>query len=291
MDSAPVALSTRSHRQALEWSLALLSQGIESELIDTPEPDSWSLLIAPEFENLARETLRLYEEENRNWPWRPPAPRQRVTFDWACLGWVFLLAVFHLLGEVREFREPGTLSAAAVRGGEWWRCFTATWLHADIGHLAGNAAVGALLLGLALGRYGAGVGLLAASLAGACANALRSLMVPGSWTGLGASGVVMAALGLLAAQYIPRWRSERHRWRHYLGGMAAAIMLFVLLGVAPGSDVLVHAFGLGFGALFGAILSLERLRAWSNRGWVNGLSGAIFVVLVIVPWWLAWRHG
>ena len=37
---------------------------------------------------------------------------------------------------------------SAARAGEWWRAFTATWLHADPAHLAMNAILGALLLGV-----------------------------------------------------------------------------------------------------------------------------------------------
>ena len=42
------------------------------------------------------------------------------------------------------------------------------WLHADVGHFATNATFGLVLLGLVMGRYGTGVGLLAAHGIGLC---------------------------------------------------------------------------------------------------------------------------
>ncbi len=87
------------------------------------------------------------------------------------------------------------MDGAAVAHGQWWRLFTAIWLHADLAHLATNATIGLLLLGLAMGRYGTGAGLLAAYLAGAGGNLVAGLISLQPHRSLGASGMVIGCLG------------------------------------------------------------------------------------------------
>src|SRR6185295_492432 len=96
---------------------------------------------------------------------------------------------------------------------DWWRLFTAQLLHADLLHFATNAVFGFLLLGLAMGRYGNGVALLATFLAGAGGNIVSWLVYGASFRGLGASGMVMGALGLLAAQSVALYKQHPHAWR------------------------------------------------------------------------------
>ena len=112
-------------------------------------------------------------------------------------------------------------------------------------HLAGNLSIGIVLFGLAMGRYGTGVGLLAAFLTGAAGN-VASLLVHGhGFYGLGASGMIMGALGLLSAPTLRR-RGEHRRlpFKHHVLGLVAGVMLFILYGLAPGADIAAHFGGL-----------------------------------------------
>jgi len=155
----------------MDWSLVLVSQGIDTA-IDFTEESGW-ILTVPDHELIrARDTLRQYRSENRQWPWRQTVSREGVLFDWGSLAWVILISFFYWMQTHRGpgFEVAGLMDAAAVSRGEWWRFFTAVFLHADIGHLALNASIGVVLLGLTMGNLGTGVGLLAAYLAGAGGN-------------------------------------------------------------------------------------------------------------------------
>ena len=68
-----------------------------------------------------------------------------------------------------------------------------------------NAVFGFLFLGLVMARYGPGVGLLAASLAGAGGNIAAGWVHEATARGLGASGVVNPALGLPPEILGDRW--------------------------------------------------------------------------------------
>ena len=182
--------------------------------------------------------------------------------------------------------QRATFLTAAARQGEWWRAFTATWLHADAGHLAMNAVLGGLLLGLAMGRFGGGLAGAAALLAGAGANLIAPFIRQQDYNGLGASGVVMAALGLLTAQMMAWWRHSWRATRLILAALMAGSWLFLALGTSPQGDILVHALGFALGIAFGGFLALLPDR-WTPR--LNQAGWVITILLVLIPWWWALR--
>ena len=281
-------ISARSQRQAMDWSLVLASQGIE-HVLDHAEETGWSLLVAEAEYPTALAAIQQYRLENRRWPWQKTIPKTDEVFDWFAAAWVLLTFVFYWLSSQRPaIEEAGMVDGAAVAGGQWWRLFTATLLHADLAHLAANTVFGFILLGLAMGRHGTGEGLLASLLAGVVGN-LVSWMAHGKlFHGLGASGVVMGALGLITVHSFDRARKHPQALRLLLGSLAAGVMLFVLLGVAPGTDVVAHLGGFVTGAAIAVLLTLPSRVA---RGpLTNLIAGLLFAGLVLWTWWLALRQ-
>jgi membrane associated rhomboid family serine protease len=273
----------------MDWSLVLVSQGIETAIERAEDGADWGLVVARQDYTRALRALRQYRIENRGWPWQQVVLRQGLIFDWGSLAWALLACLFYWLNSHGDLQAPGLMDSAAVARGQWWRLFTAMWLHADLAHLASNAVIGLLLLGLAMGRYGTGVGLLASYLAGAAGNILSGFLSAQPHRGLGASGMVMGSLGLLAAQSFVLWRQTPHARRLILSGICGGVMLFVLLALSPEADVLAHLGGFAAGVLLGALLNLSP--GIAQKPAANALSGLVFTLLVIVPWWLALRHG
>jgi membrane associated rhomboid family serine protease len=268
----------------MDWSLVLASQGIE-HAIDGPDGMGWGLLVAPPDHAAARTAIQLYRRDNRRWRWRNPISTNGPIFDGVGLAWVVLTVVFYGLSVTRAgFRDAGILNGSAVAVGEWWRLFTATLLHADAMHLATNALFGFILLGFAAGCYGTGLGLLAAFLAGVVGNWMSWALHGNSMLGLGASGVVMGALGLVAVHSIAHLNKTPGAARLFLGGLAGGVMLFTLLGLSPGTDTIAHMGGFVAGMAIGACLALLRpfLSASSSR--TNLAAGLGFTALVIWTW-------
>ena len=289
MESATARIRVRSHRQAMDWSLVLVSQGIETTIDHAEDGAGWGLVVsAQEYTNALR-TLRQYRLENRGWPWQQAVFRPGLLFDWGSLAWVLLVCLFYSLSTHTDLQPAGLMDGPAVAHGQWWRLFTAMWLHADLAHLATNATIGVVLLGLAMGRYGTGAGLLAAYLAGAGGNLVTGLISLQPHRSLGASGMVTGCLGLLAVQSFSLWRQTPHALKYILSGICGGVMLFVLLALTPGTDVIAHLGGFASGLVLGALLSLVPAVAQMPR--TNLLSGSLFALLVIVPWWLALRNG
>jgi membrane associated rhomboid family serine protease len=97
----------------------------------------------------------------------------------------------------------------------------------------------------------------------------------------------MGALGLLAAQ----WLALRHRApmarRLALAGLGGGVMLFALLGLSPGTDVVAHAGGFAGGLLLGA--GIARRLNLARHPLTNVVAGLIAASLIMLTWWLALR--
>ncbi|HMJ91058.1 MAG TPA: rhomboid family intramembrane serine protease [Candidatus Acidoferrum sp.] len=283
MQTATHSIEVQSHGTAMDWSLVLASQGIE-HTIERRE-DAWMLLLASDDEPLATAAIRAYERENAT-VWRHEVKWTGLLFDWrSAFWWLFVVATFVLSMEVRpELQRAGWFDSARFMSGEWWRAFTAVMLHADVPHLALNASTGFVLLGLVMGCFGVGRGLLAALLAGATANMCEAFLRFGDYKGLGASGMVMAALGLLAAQSM----FERHTSaREWIGrGVLAACLLLVLIGFDVRSDVLAHLLGFVMGTVAGVVLCLGDRQLRRFR-WADVAAGVATAIVVVTTWALA----
>ncbi len=270
----------------MDWSLALVSQGIEVTIDHQPEGLGWVLIVDPAQAAAAAATIRQYRLENRGWALRRQWRDLGLRFHWAALVWAGVLLAVHALNEAAGggLAWAGSMSHTVRSTHEWWRLVTATTLHADVGHLAANVSTGLAALGLAMGRYGAGWAGLAALFAGALGNAAGLVFHPDPYRGLGASGMVMGALGLLTVQSLGVWRHPRAAWRSILAGVVAGGLLFVLLGLSPRSDVVAHAGGY-LGGLLGG-LGLNFLPARLGPGTPADRAAGVGAALLALVCWL-----
>jgi len=291
MSRTTAILPARSHRQAMDWSLVLVSQGIETTIQRLEREGQWGLIVPSKDSERAFKALRQYQAENRNWPWHKHLSWPETHFDWASLGWAGFLITLHWFGSGPSHLQPsGIMDSTKVFSGQWWRVFTALTLHADLAHLAENLSIGVVLFGLVMGRFGTGTGLLAAFLAGAGGNLASLLLNPKPFQGLGASGMVMGALGLLAAQALLPEARARQSLKFVLASVVAGVMMFVLFGLSPGTDLPAHLGGFIAGLLLGTAL-VHAPNGFPRNFSVNILSGTLLVALVAGTWRLALAHG
>jgi membrane associated rhomboid family serine protease len=288
MQGALLSIPARSRRQAMEWGLVLASQGIEA-IIDRSE-QGWELLVPEGDYRRGQEALAQYRAENRNWHWRQPLPEAGLVFHWGSLGWAGAIVAAYYWSAVRYpgVQSAGILDSEKVAGGQWWRLLTAVTLHAGAPHLVANASTGFVLMGLAMARYGAGVALLAAFLAGVAGNVADLLVYAQPHQSLGASGMVMGALGAITVQSFSFWRQYRPDRRFLLRAAAAGVLILVLLGFSPDSDVVAHVGGFMAGALFGWALGWVR-PARLHSGPANAGAMVALAALLLGAWRLALR--
>jgi membrane associated rhomboid family serine protease len=229
-------------QQADAWTVALASQGIPTWLFHGKE--GW--LLAVEDGDLVRAdaVVDAYEAENA------AAPPRAAEYGPTHAAWVasaLLVAVFVAAAGREDWIALGVADAERIREGELWRAITAQTLHADAGHLLGNAVFLALFGSFACRALGPGVGLLAILLAGALGNLANAALQGEGHRSLGASTAVFGALGILAALRVP---GEGSLWRRTLP-IQAGVAFLVLLGASPRTDVLAHVCGLFAGVAVG----------------------------------------
>jgi membrane associated rhomboid family serine protease len=97
--------------------------------------------------------------------------------------------------------------------------------------------------------------------------------------------MVMGCLGLLAAQSVSMLRRDTKSLKAVVAGLTGGLMLFVLMGLSPGTDVAAHFGGFLAGVFLGMLLTVVPRLGRSAPA--NIFAGAVFSVLVILPWWLA----
>jgi membrane associated rhomboid family serine protease len=238
----------------------------------------------------AQAVIRQYRIENRGWNWKHPLAGSELVFHWGSLGWVAAIVGVYCWSTVVSpgARTAGILDSRRAGAGEWWRLFTAVSLHENLSHLMSNATTGFVLLGLAMARYGPGVALLAAFLAGVAGNAADLLVYSEPHQSLGASGMVTGALGLVTSQSFAFWRKYRSGLKFLMQAAAGGVLILVLIGFDPDADIVAHVGGFIAGALFGFGLGHAR-PATLHQGAANTASMAALAALFLATWLLALR--
>jgi len=282
------AIPVRSKRLAMDWSLVLASQGI-SAIINKGE-GGWELQVDHADGQRARSVLREYEIENSGWRWQPEWLGAGVIFHWGAWLWVLGIVGMYYWSMVRFpwLKSDGMVDSRAVMHGQWWRVFTAVTLHENLSHLLSNAGIGFLLLGLAMARFGPAVAVLAAFLAGVAGKCAGVLLRPDDFYGLGSSGMVTGALGLITMQSFAPWRKFRMTMPVLPRAIAAGVLILVLIGFSPGSDQLAHVGGFLAGVAFGLTLGWVRPAVLQSTA-VNVVAGIVLGALILVTWLMASR--
>jgi len=248
-----------TYEEGFEHSLVVLAMGETCWLVSTD--GNHHLCVEPKALDSVHRQLACFDRERIGWP-PPPfiddAPHNQHT-PLTPLLWVLGVCITYWLQRERPgMTEAGLLDARRVfEHGEWWRAWTALWLHADIGHLVSNAISGWMVFSAVVATFGlrASWGLIAA--AAITGNLATVALHSGDdYRSLGASTAVFAALGLLVGRAVRLMSraSHPHRWRTLLTPLFSGLIVLGLSGAGGVEvDVLAHALGLGSGLLLGFV--------------------------------------
>lgn len=290
-DSGAGVIAVPDARRTRDWSLVLGSQQIAHAVHGTPT--GWILLVDGRDLARAREAIRLYETENRNWP--PRAVRERLPYARSLVAPLVLAALaafFVITGPVADqsaWFTRGASSSQLVLHGQPWRAVTALTLHADAVHIAGNALSGAVFLSALQRRLGGGRAVLLAVVSGTVGNLLNAAWHRTGHVSIGASTAVFAAVGLLVATQLAFDRRVGHRrWTERVGPIVGGLALLGWMGASPHSDLLAHLFGLLAGVAIGLPVAIAA-RGRPSSPWAQWLAGLGALGMVVGAWALAWR--
>lgn len=196
-----------------------------------------------------------------------------------------LIAFFGVTGP-RDSTVPwfavGSADAAGILAGEFWRTVTALTLHADLGHVLGNALAGTLFIGAVCGSLGAGLGAALVLVSGAAGNLANAVLSGAPHSSVGASTAIFGALGILATQGVSRHHALGTRGRRLMVPLAAGAALLAMLGTGQRADVSAHLLGLAAGALLG--IAVARPLTKPPNALLQGLLLTAGVALIWACW-------
>ena len=266
--------------QAHEHGLVILAMREPCLIAETETPGQYSLQAEPAAAPQIARELDAYENE-REIPRPPPAEREWFRFPagWEVYGiWMLALIGCHLWQNSHpSFLERAASSSVGLIGhGEWWRPFTALFLHADVPHLIGNLLSGLVFGTLVARSIGPWRGWVLILACGTLGNALTSALTwPENFTSIGASTAVFGALGILSGLGFATMLRERLHlpWAKIAAPVLAGVIMLGWLGGGSANgniDVLGHVMGFGSGLTTGILIhtfsSLTTSQLDSKRG-------------------------
>ena len=250
--------------EAYDHALVALAMGESIRVEHGQQPGEFDLQAETQSAPKISTELQEYSEESHR-----DKPAELIPSDWgkhsAGLPYIFAWATILIIVFSRQILDLSiteryaSSSTALIENHEWWRPFTALWLHADAPHIFGNLATGAVFGALVSKSIGPLKAWPLILLSGTLGNTLTSFVTyPESFVSLGASTAVFGALGLLSGTGLIENLRENvaHPWiRIFAPLLAGFVLLGWLGGAAPGSntDVFGHVFGFAAGVLLGAI--------------------------------------
>jgi len=189
-----------SFGEAIEHSLVILALGRDCWILENA--GAYSIHADPGDAPAIIEEFALYQKEQATLRDKPPATEfktfttgSELPLLWAAV----LMVVFYL--QIRDDSLTDRFcnsTSGLLQNGEWWRPFTALFLHADVGHLLGNILIGGIFCVLVMQSVGGLRGWLWILAGGTAANAINAwLHKPGPFESIGASTATFAALGIL----------------------------------------------------------------------------------------------
>ena len=279
-DDAPAPLrrvgAWGSIQEAHEHALVLLAMGWDCSVHRVTE--GYALFTADMDADRAIHELELYAaEQSIGTPHSEPTPLDHPAGVPLLALWGITLAVVfskQLVNPSLTDRFSNS-TVPLLEQGEWWRPFTALFLHGDLPHLLGNLLIGGLFCIMAAKSLGAWKSWPLILVGGTFGNLINALLQRGeSFSSIGASTATFAALGLLVglALATETLRGRYLRLRSLAIPLIAGSLIFSMFGTAgENTDVSAHVWGGLCGMVLGALSGwLERAsRRHQDR---NGLA-------------------
>jgi len=170
-----------------------------------------------------------------------------------------------------------------VGDGEWWRLFTAMFLHGGMTHLLMNM-FSLYIVGRGAEMYFEKNAYISIYLFSGLIGGLVSLFVhPGS-VGVGASGAIFGVFGALAGFFLAHRDKVATHAKAFMKDFSIIIGINLVIGLSiPSVDVSAHLGGLAVGFVGGFVLS-------KNPKWIFAYSAAMFAVMIIMGRFLSGEY-
>ncbi len=219
----------------------------------------WSIQVRKADAEKAFSIMGEHLAENQTWkPGEDAEPVRQKTYAgfWISIVLISAYAAAAMIDAPPHAIRSFGSSASRVMDGQYYRTITALFLHANVGHLAGNI-IGMAVFGTAVCRTaGWGVGLLIILLSGGIGNLMNAFLYKAGHVSIGASTSVFGSIGYLSGfSFLDKSRQpggRRRAWLSIGGGLA----LLAFIGSGEYTDVMAHFLGFSVGIIFAAPYSV-----------------------------------
>ena len=221
----------------------------------------------------------------------PPGLRRKPYLTWTLLSVNLLLwLLVEMSGgstNTEVLLKFGAMEAQHIAAGDYWRLFTATFLHSGLLHLSFNC-IALFIFGHQLEQIYGHTRFIAiyfiAGLAGSATSYALSISAAPNTLGVGASGAVFGLLGGLVAFYTVHRDKFGAIGRQSLTGLLVIVAINVALGfVVPGIDNFAHIGGFVAGLLVGLAYSPIYRVEYGPSGWPQSVSD---INSMLRRWWV-----
>lgn len=170
-----------------------------------------------------------------------------------------------------------------VLKGEWWRLFTAMFLHAGMTHLLMNM-FSLYLIGRGAEIYFDAKSYLSIYLFSGLLGGLASLYMHPVSVGIGASGAIFGVFGALAGFFLAHREKIASHSKAFMKDFTIIIGINLVIGFSiPSVDVSAHVGGLLIGFIGGFILS-------KDSKWILAYSVAMVLLMIAIGSYLPTQY-
>ncbi len=170
-----------------------------------------------------------------------------------------------------------------VQEGEWWRLFTAMFLHGGMTHILMNM-FSLYLVGRAAEMYFDTKSYLSIYLFSGLLGGLASLYMHPASVGVGASGAIFGVFGALAGFFLAHRDKIATHSKAFMKDFAIIIGINLVIGLSiPSVDVSAHIGGLVVGLIGGFVLS-------KNPKWILAYSTVMVFLIILSGRYLAGEY-
>ena len=189
--------------------------------------------------------------------------RYRITYTIISINAVVYLFSALFSGSIADMDMQVLVDMGALYGpltvleGEWWRLFTAMFLHGGMAHILMNM-VSLYIIGRGMEMYFDAKSYLSIYLFSGLLGGLASLYVHPESVGIGASGAIFGVFGALAGFFLAHRKHIGGHTRAFMKEFAVIIVINLVIGFSiPSVDVSAHIAGLVVGFIGGYLLSKD----------------------------------
>lgn len=186
--------------------------------------------------------------------------------------------------DIQTLVDMGALyGPLTVLKGEWWRLFTAMFLHAGMTHLLMNM-FSLYLIGRGAEMYFDTKSYLSIYLFSGLLGGLASLYMHPVSVGIGASGAVFGVFGALAGFFLAHREKIQEHTKAFMKDFTIIIGINLVIGFSiPSVDVSAHVGGLLVGVIGGFALS-------KNPKWISVYSVTMVLLIIAISSYLPHRY-